>query len=182
MSISIAPKPAPQLGPTPIQIPVLQAYVLGDFMRAFGIDEQTIQFVQQGFAAGDFNGLIIRGLNTSGMIVERTTLHFYEIVREATLMVDTGSEVSITEQLSRNLANSILYSAATMRRKGLHVRYSYVLTAKASANTEATFQRYGLTFDVPDTVTPGSSMRQVYAISHRPTGATISHDTAWRTG
>lgn len=180
-TVSVAPKPTPKLGPTPIQVPMLQAYMLGDFMRAFGIDEQTIQLAQQGFSAGDFSGLVVRGMNTAGVIVESTTINFAQVSRDATLMVDTASPVSITGQLSRRLERAIVYSAETMRRKGLRVGYVYLFSAKAIADYHGTLQRYSLVANSPDTFPPGMAMRQIYSVTHRPTGATVTHAAAWRT-
>lgn len=178
---AVAPKPIPKLGPTPIQLPVVQTYVLGDFMRAFGIDESVIRLAQQGFSAGDFSGVTISGVNAAGVTIERTTLNFHDVMRDATIMLDTASQTSITEQLSRRLAGSISYSANTMRRKGLAIRYSYDFSRQGNANFAATLQRYGLVSAPPDTYPPGTAMRQVYSVSHKPTGAHITHSSAWST-
>jgi len=182
MTVSLTPAVAPKLGPTPMLVPVVQAYMLGDFMRAFGVDEYTIQCAQQGYSAGDFDGIVIKGRDASGATVESSTLMFKSVAREASLMVDTASNVSITEQLSRRVAASILYSATAMRRLGLRVGYSYLFSAKGMANYADTMSRYGLVSGPPDYPPAGSALRQVYSVTHRPTGAHVTHASARRIG
>lgn len=173
----LATQVVPKLGPTPVVLPKVQAYVLGDFMRAFGIDEYVIQIAQQGFQAGDIAGITVNGCDRTG-IVEQTTLDFRDIAnREATLNLDLGGATSVTEQLSRRLAQSIVYSVNTMRRRGLAIEYWYNFTPKGSANADVTRSKYGL---VPTSLrpAPGMALQQVYALHHKPTGAHLSHSSA----
>jgi hypothetical protein len=181
MTPALAPAVTPKLGPTPILIPVVQTYVMGDFMRAFGIQEDIIQQAQQGYANGDFEGVTVRGHAFDGSLVERTQLIFRDVLRDASLTLNTASPVSITEQLSRRLAQSIMTSATTMKRRGLIIRYGYVFTAKGNANHANTLSRYGLVA-VTETPPPGMAMRDTYAITHKPTGACVTHSSARRIG
>lgn len=174
---TLTTKPVVKLGPTPVVIPKVQAYMLGDFMRAFGIEENVIQIAQQGFMAGDIAGVTINGVDRTG-IVEQTTLMFRDIANpDATLNLDLGSTSSVTEQLSRRLTQSILYSVNTLKRRGLAVEYTYLFSAKGSANYHTTMSRYGL---VTSTLkpAPGTQMRQVYSLHHKPTGAQLTHAAA----
>jgi hypothetical protein len=181
MTLTLNPGIAPKLGPTPVLVPVVQTYVLGDFMRAFGIDEHIIQNAQRGYANGDFDGVVIRGCNYLGQVVEKTNLMFKDVLRTASINLDTSSSVSITEQLSRRFAQTIVTSATTMRRQGLTVGYGYLFTAKALANSSATMAQYDLS-PFSETPPPGMALRDVYSISHRPTGATVTHSSARRIG
>jgi hypothetical protein len=181
MSLKLAPAIAPKLGPTPILIPVVQTYMLGDFMRAFGIDEHTIQDCQRGYANGDFEGVVIRGCTSTGHAMERTRLMFREVLRDASINLDTSSSVSITEQLSRRLAQSIVTSATTMRRQGLTVQYGYLFSPKGNANYADTMARYNLV-PMSETPPPGMMLRDVYSLTHKPTGACVTHSSARRIG
>jgi hypothetical protein len=181
MSPTLAPAVAPKLGPTPILIPVVQTYVLGDFMRAFGIDEETIQTCQYGYANGDFEGVIIRGCTSTGHVMERTQLMFHEVLRDATITLDTSSSVSITEQVSRRLAQSIVTSATTMRRQGLTIQFGYLFSSKGHAAYANTMARYNLV-PMTGTAPPGMALRDVYSLTHKPTGASVTHSSARRIG
>jgi hypothetical protein len=181
MSPKLAPAIAPKLGPTPMLIPVVQTYVLGDHMRAFGIDEHTIQECQRGYANGDFEGVVIRGCTSAGHVMERSRLLFQEVLRDATINLDTSSSVSITEQLSRRLAQSIVTSATTMRRQGLTIRYGYLFSAKGNADYANTMARYNLV-PMDDAPPPGMALRDIYSVTHKPTGACVTHSSARRIG
>ena len=173
----LATQVVPKLGPTPVVLPKVQAYILGDFMRAFGLDEHAIQLSQQGFLAGDIAGITINGIDRTG-IVEQTTLHFRDIVnKDATLDLNLGSATSVTEQLSRRLAQSIVYSVNTMRRRGLAIEYWYNFTAKGASDLHGTRLKYGL---VAATLrpAPGMALQEVYSLHHKPTGAHVTHSSA----
>lgn len=181
MTLTFAPAVTPKLGPTPMLIPVVQTYMLGDFMRAFGIDEHVIQLCQQGFANGDFRGVEITG-RRNDLPAERTTLIFNDVMRNASLTLDTSSNVSITEQLSRRFAQSILTSVSTMRRQGLHITYTYLFSAKGNASFHDTLARYGLSAGVREELPPGMALRDVYSVHHKPTGAVLTHASLRRIG
>ncbi len=181
MSVTLAPAVTPKLGPTPLLVPVVQTYMLGDFMRAFGIDEHVIQLCQQGYTNGDFRGVEITGL-CNGLPAERTTLLFKDVMRDASITLDTSSNVSITEQLSRRFAQSILTSVTTMRRQGLQITYSYLFSAKGNANRYDTLARYGLIPGTPADLPPGMAFRDIYSAHHKPTGAVLTHASLRRIG
>ncbi|KUO58133.1 MAG: hypothetical protein APF80_11910 [Alphaproteobacteria bacterium BRH_c36] len=175
MKPTLTPKHIPKLGPTPLPIPQIQTYLVGDFMRAFGIEENIIQIAQAGYQNRDFIGITVAGLDSANVPRDETSLVFDDIVRDGTLMIDTASKVSVTEQLSKRLAAAMSHSATALRRRGLSVHYSYILSAKGHADYQGVLSRYGLTPGAPNQLPPGTAMRTIYEVTHSPTGSRLTH-------
>ena len=175
MAVVLNPNPIVRLAPTPIL--KARLYSLGDFMRAFGADESAIRKAQDGFAEGVFSGVTVKGRDYADMVIAQTSFDFDDIVRDGTIDLDLGSDVSVTGQLSKRLEFAIIHAVNEMRRRGLRITYGYTLTPKGSADQATVFARYGLVSASSDQNAPG--LRTVFTITEKRIGGTLTHASSW---
>jgi len=168
------PKVTPRLAPTPMQIPVVRTYMVGDFMRAFGFPEEVIRTIQDGVASGYIQAVVVKGKDYRGEVTAATTFSLSELTNPGTVMVDTSSATSVTEQMSRRFAQSILFCVDQMKRRGLAVKYGYQLSPLGQANKGEAYSTLDL-HDSDDRYANG--IRQVFRITHAPTGSTLTHQS-----
>lgn len=164
---------------------LMRATVLGDLLKNFGVPDDAIRICQQGFAEGLIVGVTIKGIAHDGRPEDQATLIFDQLVDDDKMSFDLSGGRSMIEALSVKLAHAVSYSVATMRRKGLRLRFTYHFAMGVSAQSptfENACSRFNLT-PVNESLNDnlGSNMRQVFEIRPgRDKGIAYSHATAHR--
>lgn len=175
------PKPVTELQATVIPQLTARATVLGDVLNAFGAHADDIRIAQEGFANGDFNAVTIRGLDHNGYVADEARLLFDEIKRQANITVNLSGGRSMTEAISRQLAQAVMYSVNTMKRKGLSIRFVYWF--KPHVNTVQTQARYNLSDAPAAAYAPGHGPRRMFEVTPGlDNGIHYAHYTARRIG
>lgn len=166
----------------PIPIVTFRATVLGETLNAFGMDANNIRIAQEGYADGLIYAVTMKGIGHDGYIADEAVLVFAQIVKDANITVDTyGGKRSMTEAISRVLAQHIVYSASLMKRKGLRVEFFYWFTNHA--NQDATRARFNLHTGTNYSYAPGCAPRQLFKVTPGgDKGTTFSHYQSCRIG
>ncbi|MCB1484686.1 MAG: hypothetical protein KDJ17_07325 [Hyphomicrobiaceae bacterium] len=171
--------PVVQLKATVIPRSIVRTTILGDLMANFGLPPDVIRIAQQGFAAGDINGITIIGIDHAGHIQDEVRLRFQDLIRDDQMSVDVSGGRSMIEALSLKFAHAVSYSVTTMKRKGLRIEYNYQINGGRAHN----MAMYGLAPAASVSYAPGYAPRQVFSVQPgRDPGITYSHATARRIG
>lgn len=156
------PKVVTSLQPMPVL--TFRTGVLAETLNVFGMDANNIRIAQEGYADGLIYAVSIKGIGADGYIADEAMLVFDRIVGSPTITADTyGGKRSLTEAISRVLAQRIVYSANLMRRKGLRLHFYFHFTAHA--DNAATCARFGLTSGNSHFYAPGMAPRQLFKVT-----------------